>query len=87
MREGISDRIVKEIKRLDNLSRQKIRLWTKGEKPFASVEMPAEDLIWASEHLGYMDLADLIGEFGYEAVNKQLFEINKLKRRRGLDKK
>jgi len=86
VKEGLNDKILNKVLKMSDRITDRIAIETKGQKPFASVEMHAEDLIWASDNLGYEDMTDLINEFGYDAVNRQLFEINKLKKRRGLDK-
>ncbi len=64
---GVSERIAQRLK---------------GTRPFATEDIPAPMRIWAIDNLGYEDFGDMVAEFGKEAVNSVLFNIEKLKQRR-----
>ncbi len=84
MREGLQDKIVNRIVKLQSRAAAKIKSETHGQKPFASVRVHPEDLIYAKNTLGYDDLGTLIMEFGAPAVNKFLYEVAMLENRRGI---
>lgn len=82
MKEGINDKILNEIKRLNDLGVKEIVKQTKGSKPFASKEVPPEELIVAVDSLGQQDFGTLANEFGFDALNKFLYRVHLLKSRR-----
>lgn len=82
MKEGIQDKVLKKVLRIHNLGVSKIKLKTKGQKPFASQPVNPDELIYALESLGYDDPMILVQEYGQEAVNKLFYEISMMKQRR-----
>ena len=82
MKIGLNDRILKRMMDLHSKSIVQIKASLKGEKPFASQPIPPEDLIFAKNTLGYMDLLDLNREYGADNVNKLLYDITLMENRR-----
>ena len=82
MRTSLNDKILDRMLDLNNKAVTKIRHDLKGTKPFASKPIPPEDLIYAKNTLGYMDMQDLVKEYGQEKVNKLLFDISLMENRR-----
>ena len=81
MRENPADRQMELILKGVSGVSEKIAQRLKGTRPFATEDIPAPMRIWAIDNLGYEDMRDLLGEFGQDAVNSVLFNIEKLRRR------
>lgn len=82
MKEGIQDKVLKNVLRIHRLTVDKIQTRTKGQRPFASTPVNPDELIYAYETLGSEDPMTLIQEYGQEAVNKLFYEIAMMKHRR-----
>lgn len=82
MIEGLNDKILKRMTDLNNRSIARIRSNLKGTAPFAAKPIPPEDLIYAKNTIGYMDLKDLNREYGRDAINKLLYDITLMENRR-----
>ena len=74
MKTGLNDKVLEKIIDLQNKVSNKIVEKTKGDKPFASVKMPDDEIIWAIRNTSEQDRMALIQEFGTEAVNKLLYK-------------
>lgn len=81
-KEGLNDKILNRMLDLNSRAISKIQHDLKGTKPFASNPIPPEDLIYAKNTLGYMDMQGLIKEYGSEKVNKLLYDISLMENRR-----
>ena len=79
-REGINDRILKRITDYQSQSIAKIGELLNGERPFASVQVKPADILDAVDTLGYLDMPDLVAEFGAEKINQFLYEVQRLRR-------
>ncbi len=84
MNTGLNDQILDKTIRYQGLISQKIKTTLKGDKPFASQPIPNDDLIYWKNTLGYLDMPQLVWQYGREAVNELLYDISKLERRRNL---
>jgi len=82
MKIGLNDRILNRMMELHGKSIVQIKASLKGEKPFASQPIPPEDLIFAKNTIGYMDLLELNMEYGADNVNKLLYDITLMENRR-----
>jgi len=81
-KEGINDKILEKMLRLQNQSINKIVDKTKGEKPFATEEVPNDVLIWAVNHTSPEDMMGLIQEFGEDNINELLDIVKMAENRR-----
>lgn len=79
MREGSVKVITDKLLSRQEGLREKITQQLKTEKPFAEPKVPVETRLWADEHCGTMDMMELRQEFGDEAVNLMLFNLEKLR--------
>ena len=82
MRESPADRQMELILKGVSGVSERIAQRLKGTRPFATEDIPAPMRIWAIDNLGIEDMRELLGEFGQDAVNSVLFNIEKLKQRR-----
>jgi len=82
MKIGLNDRILNRMMELHGKSIVRIKSSLKGEKPFASQPIPPEDLIFAKNTIGYMDILELNMEYGADNVNKMLYDITLMENRR-----
>lgn len=82
LKEGLNDKILKHILRIDKQVVGKIRQQLEGDKPFASKPIPPEQLIYAKNNLGSEDLMDLVRDYGASAVNNLFYEITMMENRR-----
>jgi len=82
MIDGLNEKILNRMMELNNKAIARIHSNLKGTKPFASKPVPPEDLIYAKNNIGYMDLKDLNREYGRDAVNKLFYDITLMENRR-----
>lgn len=82
MSEGLNDKILTRMLDLNSKAISRIQRDLKGTKPFASKPIPPEDLIYAKNTLGYMDMQDLVREYGQEKVNTLFYDISLMENRR-----
>lgn len=81
-REGINDRVVSKTLVLNERITNKITQILKGDKPFAKEPIDPQVVADAVNRLGYMDMQDLVAEFGEMKVNKLLDEVRMRELRR-----
>lgn len=82
MKEGLNDKILKNILRLDKQITGKIKQRLEGTKPFASKPIPPEQLIYAKNNLGSEDLMDLVRDYGAVVIDNLFGEINDMEKAR-----
>lgn len=81
-KKGINDKILERMLELNGKVSARIRLNLKGVAPFASKPIPAEDLIYARNTIGFLDIQQLISEFGEDKVNGLMYDIVMMENRR-----
>jgi hypothetical protein len=82
MKRGVNDKVLEKMLDINGRAVSKIKSHLKGTQPFASREIPPEDLIYAKNNIGFQDIPDLVNEFGRDAVNKLLYDITVMESKR-----
>lgn len=81
MKEGINERIMKKQLEIQQRAVNKVAEILQGEKPFAMERVPDEDKYNIVQSLNPSEMQMLIQEFGFEKVNRLVFEAKMWERK------
>lgn len=84
MKKGLNNKILERMLDLHSKSIKRIKDSLGGTQPFAKKQIPPEDLIYAKNNIGYVDLEELTKEFGIDMVGKLMYDITLSEQRREL---
>ncbi len=82
MRKGINDLILEKQLDIQGRAVKKIGEILKGERPFASTQVDTDTRIEAVNNLGYLDMQDLVNEFGPDKIERLVYETKILEARK-----
>lgn len=81
-KKNLNDLVLDRMIRLQSNVANTIQAALKGTTPFGKREIPPEDLIYAKQNAGIEDWSELADTYGANEVQKLIFDIMKMEKRR-----